>query len=413
MAAAQEIGKDPEEGEPASVNWERAHGELVRLAQTRAGLDHEEGRWLLVALRSGSHARLGYGSFVEYVERLFGYSPRFTHERLRVAEALEELPVLSERLSGGELSWSALREITRIATPKTEARWAEAAQGRSMREVERLVSGHRPGDEPDDPTDPAARRHVLRLELSAEALATFREAMAKLRRETGESLDDDTAVLLMSRQVLGGPTDPGRASYQVALTVCDKCERGQQHGRGELMEISPEVIDMTRCDAQMIGPPHVGEAGRAKQTIPPATRRQVMSRDGGRCVVPGCRHAVFVDIHHIEPRAESGDNDTDNLVCLCGAHHRALHRGKLSVEGRVSSGLVFRHADGTKYGCATTPKAVDLRALAFRGLVQMGFRETEARRAVERVTSGALDDLTLETLMRQALAVLTESLVRR
>ena len=400
-------------GQTSATDWEQAHEALVRLAKTRSGLDFEEGTWLLVALRSGTHVHLGYGGFAEYVERLFGYSPRFTQERLRVAEALQELPRLCERLANGELSWSAVREITRVATAKTEARWADAAEGRTAREVERLVSGHRPGDEPDDPADATARRHVLRLDVSAEALATFREAMAKLRREAGESLDDDAAVLLMARHVLGGPTEPGRASYQVALTVYDRCERGQQHGRGELIEVSPEVVDMTRCDAQMIGSTHVGPRARASQTIPPATRRLVMSRDGGGCVVPGCRHAVFVDIHHIEPRAEGGENDTDNLVCLCGAHHRALHRGQLSVEGRVSSGLVFRHADGTKYGCATTPKAVDLRALAFRGLVQMGFRETEARRAVERVTSGAGDNLTLETLMRQALAVLTESLVRR
>jgi hypothetical protein len=54
----------------ATEDWQLAHEELRRLARSRAGLDFEEGRWLLLAWRSGVHARLGYGSFREYVERL-------------------------------------------------------------------------------------------------------------------------------------------------------------------------------------------------------------------------------------------------------------------------------------------------------------------------------------------------------
>ncbi|HEY3496212.1 MAG TPA: hypothetical protein VGK73_16045, partial [Polyangiaceae bacterium] len=38
--------------------WQRAHTQLVRLAKHRAGLDGEEGRWLLAALREGTHVRL-------------------------------------------------------------------------------------------------------------------------------------------------------------------------------------------------------------------------------------------------------------------------------------------------------------------------------------------------------------------
>ncbi len=74
---------------PASIDWQRAHAELTTLARTRAGLDAAEGRWLLTAFRLGCHARLGYGSFREYVGRLFGYDGRLIREKLRVAEALE------------------------------------------------------------------------------------------------------------------------------------------------------------------------------------------------------------------------------------------------------------------------------------------------------------------------------------
>ena len=56
---------------------------------------------MLAALRSAAHVHLGFGSFSEYIERCFGYQPRSTQEKLRVAEALEELPSLAGALAEG------------------------------------------------------------------------------------------------------------------------------------------------------------------------------------------------------------------------------------------------------------------------------------------------------------------------
>lgn len=154
-------------------SWQRAHQELVGLAAKRAGLDFIEGRWLLRALRAGAHRELGYGSFNEYAERLFGYSARLTQEKLRVAEALEALPGMTRELECARVSFSAVRELTRVAVPSTEREWLDAARGHTVREVEALVSGHRPGSRPGDVPDPSMKRHVLRLEVSGETLATF------------------------------------------------------------------------------------------------------------------------------------------------------------------------------------------------------------------------------------------------
>src|SRR6186713_519716 len=85
-------------------DWVQAHEALSSLARKRAALDAEEGRWLLVALRTVAHVHLGFGSFGEYIERLFGYKPRSTQEKLRVAEALEELPDTAAELESGALS---------------------------------------------------------------------------------------------------------------------------------------------------------------------------------------------------------------------------------------------------------------------------------------------------------------------
>jgi hypothetical protein len=276
-----------------------------------------------------------------------------------------------------------------------------------------MVSGHKLGDSPCDPTDAALRRHVLRMEVSAETFATFREAMAKLRRDAGEHLDDDAAMLLMARRVLGGPSEEGRSNYQVALTVCDGCGRGWQRARGEQVEVPKQVMQMAACDAQHVGhvpssTTHVGASpARASQDIPPALRRQVLRRDGGKCVVPGCRHATFVDLHHIALRSEDGDHDEDNLVTLCAAHHRANHAGTLLIEGRVSTGLVFRHADGSPYGVVSDPRVADAHAQAFRALRALGFKEREARFALDHLRSTHVGAIRVEQVIREALGALT------
>jgi hypothetical protein len=55
---------------------------------------------------------------------------------------------------------------------------------------------------------------VLRFEISGEVLASMREALARIRRDAGEPLDDDAALLLMARAVLEGPPSTERQSTE-------------------------------------------------------------------------------------------------------------------------------------------------------------------------------------------------------
>jgi hypothetical protein len=175
---------------------------------------------------------------------------------------------------------------------------------------------------------------------------------------------------------------------------------------------------MMRCDAQHLAP-HVGAAPadpkRAKQDIPPALRRQVLRRDGRRCAVPGCRHGSFLDLHHIEARADGGAHELDNLITLCGAHHRARHEGELRVEGRVSSGLRFSHADGTDYGAVmnVNESAVGAQVKAFQALRQLGFAEREAKRALASVADEVGADAGVEAVLRAALRRLSADAFRQ
>jgi len=59
-------------------------------------------------------------------------------------------------------------------------------------------------------------------------------------------------------------------------------------------------------------------------------------RANGMCEMPNCKHMLFrrddgspfLEVHHIQPLAENGDDSIDNAAALCPSCHRELHFGK-------------------------------------------------------------------------------------
>ena len=63
----------------------------------------------------------------------FRLGVRETRERVRVGRALRTLPQIEQAFIDGELSYSRVREVTRVATVQTERGWLELAQALDMR----------------------------------------------------------------------------------------------------------------------------------------------------------------------------------------------------------------------------------------------------------------------------------------
>jgi hypothetical protein len=120
--------------------------------------------------------------------------------------------------------------------------------------------------------------------------------------------------------------------------------------------------------------------------------------------VPGCAHATFVDVHHVQPRSEGGLNEASNLLILCGVHHRAVHRGQLLIDRDRDGATIFRHSDGTAYGSPTAPRLIDAHAKIFSALRQLGFREGEVKTVLAELRSDAeLHGASVQHLLREAL----------
>ena len=72
-----------------------------------------------------------------------GMSLTAAREHVRVARALVELPAVTEAFGRGELSYSKVRAITRIASPSNEGDLVELARAGTASHVDKVVSAFR------------------------------------------------------------------------------------------------------------------------------------------------------------------------------------------------------------------------------------------------------------------------------
>jgi Domain of unknown function (DUF222) len=223
--------------------------ELERLgdeiAELSAHLDAATAR--LLALIREFDARggwnTGFPSCAAWLGWRVGLNKGAARERVRVARALGALPLLTEALARGELSYAKVRAITRVATPETEARLLAVGRAGTAEHVERIVRGWRQVDRRAEARE-AARQHegrglqvyededgmvVVRGRLTPEAGALLRRALEagrdllyrNARREPRASAEEPVrepptvaqqqadALALMAESALNHGLDPG------------------------------------------------------------------------------------------------------------------------------------------------------------------------------------------------------------
>src|SRR5262245_61068718 len=360
------------------------------IALLSAHLDAATAR-LLTLIREFD-ARGGWGNGVascaHWLSWRIGLDLGAAREKVRVAGALATLPLLSDALARGELSYAKVRALTRVATPATEARLLAVGRAGTAEHVERIVRGWRRVDRLAEAREARARhrrrglyRHhdedgmvVIRGRLEPEvgallvqALDAAREALYEKSR-AGDARPADPigdpptpaqqradALALVAETALHQGLDPGApgARYQVVVHVdapvlASPEEPGQTVLEGG-NQISAEISARLACDASRVVMRHdaegrVVEVGARTRTIPPALRRALQRRDQ-HCRFPGC-HGRFTQGHHLRHWAHGGPTTPANLAWLCRRHHRAMHEDGYQVDRAPDGTLSFRRPDG-------------------------------------------------------------------
>ena len=96
------------------------------------------------------------------------------------------------------------------------------------------------------------------------------------------------------------------------------------------------------------------DQGRARRDPTPVQRVEIDRRDKG-CRFAGCSYSEFTNVHHIVHWVDGGLTDLDNLVTLCGRHHRAVHELGWTVSGDANGVLTFTGPHGRSMQSAPSP----------------------------------------------------------
>ena len=356
---------DPQTSPRAS----RIH-ESLKEAVRRHRSSHRDIAVGLFEMQEGRFFRsLGYSSVVHYAELEFGFTVRKTWDLVSIGRRLQELEQLDGAFARGEIGWTKVREIARVATLETEQAWLETAGRLSSRKLEALVSRCRFGDDPgavEQIPDLAPVRFDVTYTLEAVHYDLLARAFARLRLlGGGVELTESQLLGALAESLLSGlecgccDRDLPSERYRVVVHRCPDCLSTWQETVSSRAEVPPYLAEMVQCDAEVsMGSRSSEEAGagrgtscghRTSRTIPPATRRWVLDRDERRCQAPGCRSRLWKDIHHLKPLCEGGGHDESNLTVLCTLHHELVHQGKLRVERAPDGSLRWFRRDGRPF----------------------------------------------------------------
>jgi hypothetical protein len=363
----------------------------ARITELCGHLSAAQYRWLLLIREFDRRCGWGDGklrSCAHWLNFKCGLNLGAAREKVRVAHALKDLPLIAASMARGELSYSKVRALTRVACRATERDLLNIALHGTAYHVERTVRLFRQAMQAQELSREARQQAgrgvsyyweedgslVMKARLPASAGALVLKALECALRQVPthevcvERAEEwpvnpsarraDALVRVAESSLRARGADAKTADhYQVVIHVdaetlsCGAAGRSEVEG-GPSLPI--ETIKRIGCDASVVGVIEDGKGrplsvGRRTRSIPPAIRRALRSRDAGGCQFPGCTYEKFLDAHHVEHWAQGGKTELSNLVTLCRWHHRLVHEGGIGVQPRRGGGWRFFKADGQEF----------------------------------------------------------------
>jgi len=330
----KETGMGPEErlGEEIATLAARIDAATYELLVLIRRFDVEEG-W-----------NCGFLSCAQWLTWRIGLAPGAAREKVRVARALGELPLMSEAMRRGELSYSKVRALTRIARPDTEKDLVELGKAGTAAHIERVVRSWRRIDRSVEAADDELRdasshvtshidengMFVIRGRLAPEA----GEVVMKALKAAGEKLYAEgqehrppagklraDALALVAESALKGGLDPGSSGdrYQVVIHVDDE---------GLTTPANGSAIGCTSCVSAETPPAHPHEHAAVAAEAEHVSAETLASRQPatGRSSPRG----AWLGDSHIPVSAETARR----IACDAGKFRITLRSGQILSVGR-------------------------------------------------------------------------------
>lgn len=318
----------------------------------------------------------GLLSCAHWLSWRLGMGLKAAHERVRVARALAALPRTAETFGQGQLSWTQVRAITRVATADDEQTYVEVARHATGAQLEKLVRGVRRARKiVADEVDPELAAHRMRTRVGYDEDGTLVVTM-RLRAEDGAvvlaALEQARGELDNERRDANVPessapdaaetvpaTAPSRqatlaegmvhlaGSYLAAQRVARPA--AARRGRARLVaQVDPLSGWGRLADGELLPPTSLRavlrclpgrsrlrpllaadlsreDLGRSQRLPSPALRELLGAVDGERWRFPGCSRRRKLHAHHVVFWSDGGPTNLANLALLCSRHHTRVH----------------------------------------------------------------------------------------
>ncbi|HSJ51071.1 MAG TPA: DUF222 domain-containing protein [Actinomycetota bacterium] len=358
-------------------------GELHRSVEL---LEAERLRRLAEIDRRRLFERDGHLSAAAWLVRVFRVAWGAARDQVRLARALDVMPITRQAVEDGEMSLSSARVLASArdadpaAFPRSEPLLVGTAVTHSPGELQRAVVLWRDAVEREAGIDADERLRKRRGLYASKTFLGMVRLDGDLDPDGGEPVLRALQAVIDSqaRSVANDERTPAQRRADALGEICrqwlELAERpvvaGEKphvtvtvdvrtlsHGDGvaELDHAGPVPAEVARrlaCDASvrrvvLSARSEPLDVGRRTPLVPPSMRRALLVRDR-RCRFPGCDRAhTWCDAHHVRHWADGGPTALANLILLCRRHHRLVHRRggfRLELEdGRP----VFRRPGGS------------------------------------------------------------------
>ena len=326
------------EAHRAAVSQHRA--EAVRLGDDIAELSAriQAATYQLLVLIRAFDEREGWEgcqSCAHWLNWRTGLKLGAAREKVRVARALGVLPLLSDAMQRGQISYSKVRALTRVATPANERRLLDFALCAPASYVERLARAWRRVDRATEAADDQrrqTRRHintwvdddgmvVIRGRLSPEVGAVVRRALEaasdRLRTavaaadaaETSTVQRQADALGLVAESALAADLDRGTAGdrYQVVLHV--EADTLQTDARAPASHVSAETSRDAKARAARVSEETPPDAAAPATHVSAETSSRAVGSTGRGCPDAGGRPVAATSSPRMAGHAALEDGD--------------------------------------------------------------------------------------------------------
>jgi len=314
--------------------------------------------------------RDGATSLADWLAGRYTTSITTARQWITVARALAELPRIRQTYADGRLSWDQLRALVKLTTPEDEADWAERAPSMTVAELRavnktvtspEVVQAHekRRVEWWFEDDRPGFHMTVDMADVEGATVATWLTRRANqfdpdpesgVYEEFGARCAD--ALYELASQAIAADRDHDRATILIHTDLQTLLNATGSATIADGPALAHDTLRRLACDARLqlavTDPNGIVGVGRTTRTIPPWLARLVRLRDQ-HCRFPNCRRTRWVQIHHIIHWADGGPTDLDNLITLCGYHHRLIHEDGWTIGGDPNDTITWCHPYGTPF----------------------------------------------------------------